>query len=63
MLALVPVPVTRFIAAFNCAGEGNIENGEGRPEMKHHVPIDIGYVYGYGSLSSRPSPLRVYVAF
>ena len=34
----------RDYCAFNCAGEGNIENGEGlalrAPGMKHHVPID-----------------------
>ena len=32
-----------LLRAFNCAGEGNIENGEGlalAPGMKHHVPID-----------------------
>ena len=37
-----PSPLRDLLRAFNCAGEGNIENGEGRPGMKHHVPIDVG---------------------
>ena len=42
-LASVPglSPLRDLLRAFNCAGEGNIENGaRGRPGMKHHVPID-----------------------
>ena len=36
-----PSPLRDLLRAFNCAGEGNIENGEGlAPGMKHHVPID-----------------------
>ena len=35
-----PSPLRDLLRTFNCAGEGNIENGEGRPGMKHHVPID-----------------------
>ena len=39
-----PSPLRDLVRAFNCAGEGNIENGEGLyiapPGMKHHVPID-----------------------
>ena len=38
-----PSPLRDLLRAFNCAGEGNIENVEGRPGMKHHVPIDVGY--------------------